>query len=188
MSWAEVKKSINTNLSKALDVLINERIDHTDNLISWENATTKNHITQAHATTDALINSVQSGLVNHTNAHLDHIVNNKTHGLIALLNAINSIKTGGSVKVIKSVQRGHVAEATQDDDVGITVPISIVDPNKSIVIINFDATHDTNGDDVLGYKYSLSATELHIPSHAYEPQFNDYYRTPAFSWQVIEFY
>lgn len=182
MSWAEIKKAINTNVNKALDVLIAEKHATTDNLISWEVGTAKQYVAQAHQDTDALIHDVHNVMSNKMDAHLDHIANNATYGLNALLTAINSIKNGGSVKVIKSVQRGHASATYLDTDIGTTVSLSTIDPNKSIVFIDGITNSDRS------WLFTVTANSLYVPYESKSSDFNGKYYTPAFSWQVIEFY
>ena len=149
MSWAEVGKAINTNLNKALNVLIDEKHTATDALINSK-----------HTTTDALI---------------------------------NSLKTGGSVPIVKSVQRGRsTAVTTGSTSVSnLTISISQINAKKAIAILNFgdyswysaDSSGQFGGVGP-GYGFTLSDTALTIYNH----QASNNYGTTACSWQVNEFY
>ena len=143
MSWAEIKKAVNSDLNKALNTLITEK----------------------HSTTDALV---------------------------------TSLKTGGAVPIVKSVQRGHSSSLTnQTSSAGVTVSLNTINPAKSIAIINFDTTSGSSADTSgyssswveYCYNYSLSANSLTIPAQGTNyTGYQYYYNTPATCWQVIEFY
>ena len=121
MSWSEVKRAINTNLSKALNVLINEKHAATDNLIN---------------TVDANVDDLVSRLTSARAGYLDYL-NNSTYGLSAIRTLVNSLKTGGTVPVIKSIQRGNVGyESAATSKTSRTITISSVNLSKSFVILS----------------------------------------------------
>lgn len=103
-----------------------------------------------------------------------------------LKNEADSIKTPGSVSIVKSVQRGTTSSTN--------VSISTVNPNKCIVIINNGVlTGSASGENTTGaYITALTATQLTITQNTYyaysKNDGTNTKRTSRISWQVIEFY
>ena len=106
MSWAEIKKAINSNISKSLDVLITEKSNEVKTVANSNNS---------------LISSIKS------------LLENTTYGLNAIKTTVNSVNNTvsvvGNIPSVKSVQRG-----TANGNGPIN--ISSVNVNKSIVILN----------------------------------------------------
>ena len=165
MSWAEIKKAINSNISKSLDVLITEKCNEVKTVANSNNS---------------LISSIKS------------LLENTTYGLNAIKNTVNSVNNTvsvvGNIPSVKSVQRG-VANLGRTYDYsggydygGANISISSINPNKSIVILNGGICMSSWTAD--GYLYSLTSTSLVIRC----PKWPDDDRTSPASWQVIEFY
>ena len=167
MSWAEIKKAINSNISKSLDVLITEKCNEVKTVANSNNS---------------LISSIKS------------LLENTTYGLNAIKNTVNSVNNTvsvvGNIPSVKSVQRGVANLGRKYDHSGYyggaNISISSINPNKSIVILNGGIRISYSDSDWLadGYLYSLTSTSLVIRCMGYQ----DDDRTSPASWQVIEFY
>lgn len=172
MSFAEIKKAINSNLAKPLNTLISELFTNTNSKIDTVNTNVTNTKTVA------------------TNAY--NVLTNSTYGnnaIRTLLNTVNTNLTGGKVPVVKSVQRGMSSgyvyrDATSSLVVGNReLTINAVDPKKCLVILRnltlYEPTYEAR-------VVSLTQTKLTV-TDSYTILAGD--KTPRdFSWQVIEFY
>ena len=172
MSWAEIKKAINSNISKSLDVLITEKSNEVKTVANSNNS---------------LISSIKS------------LLENTTYGLNAIKTTVNSVNNTvsvvGNIPSVKSVQRGvaNLCRKFDHDNSGYSgyygganISISSINPNKSIVILNGGILMNYSDGNWIadGYLYSLTSTSLAIRCMQYR---NDDFDCPA-SWQVIEFY
>ena len=182
MSWAEIKKAINSNISKSLDVLITEKSNEVKTVANNNNSLLNNS-TYGLSALQSIISNVKS------------LLENTTYGLNAIKNTVNSVNNTvsvvGNIPSVKSVQRG-VANLCRTYDRsryyygGANISISSINPNKSIVILNGGIVMSYSDDNWIadGYLYSLTRTSLVIRCMEYPSNDNSY---PA-SWQVIEFY
>ena len=104
--------------------------------------------------------------------------------------------SAGNVPIVKSVQRGTVANGKTTNSSSGTVNISSVAINKSIVLLNGIGNvtgPDSNANNMgaFGVKLtSMSATNFKYERPVYSERSGDSYDryAPGFSWQVIEFY
>ena len=160
MSWAEIKKAINSNINKSLDVLITEKSNELSTSIGNNNSLLNNS-TYGLSALQSIISNVKS------------LLENTTYGLNAIKNTVNSVNNTvsvvGNIPSVKSVQRG-VAYFDSVKYYTMDITISNVNPDKSIVLL------DSCG--CLAYVGRLSSTILTIKTEY----------TGYFSWQVIEFY
>ena len=112
MSWAEIKKAINSNISKSLDLLITEK---------------SNEISTSIGNNNSLISSIKS------------LLENTTYGLNAIKTTVNSVNNTvsvvGNIPSVKSVQRG-VAYFDSSKYYTMDITISNVNPDKSIVLLD----------------------------------------------------
>ena len=112
MSWAEIKKAINSNISKSLDLLITEK---------------SNEISTSIGNNNSLISSIKS------------LLENTTYGLNAIKTTVNSVNNTvsvvGNIPTVKSVQRG-VAFFDPGKFLTMDIIISNVNPDKSIVLLD----------------------------------------------------
>lgn len=114
---------------------------------------------------------------------LDTILKNTTYGLSAIKNAITALSTGGTVPIVKSVQRG-----TTTGDRGY-VNISTVNPSKCIVLLNgytiVPSTDQAASAFFLPYIVYFTSNQLGIGNSGTSQAGQTYV---TFDWQVIEFY
>ena len=174
MSWAEIKKAINSNISKSLDVLITEKSNEVKTVANSNNS---------------LISSIKS------------LLENTTYGLNAIKNTVNSVNNTvsvvGNIPSVKSVQRGKVNYVrnvpTADDGFSIVdiinsafhtfyydFTINSVNMDKSIVFID--------GNVFSNYFNNYSFTLLNSNTIRVYWDNDDYSNMIGFTWQVIEFY
>ena len=212
MSWAEVKK-VNSDLAKPLDELITELnteletalIAHADDFdLSKEEMevaiaelkgyladsvyglsalqTLLGTISTATASTNTKLDSSTYGL-----SALKNYLANSTYGLSALKTAISNISTGGTVPIIKSIQRGYYDSkdtSSGNSYIDKSITISSVDITKSIVLISTSTGGDTySSSSIERWGSSLeSITSTSITIHSPNRKLT------RVSWQVIEFY
>ena len=161
MSWAEIKKAINSNISKSLDILITEKSNEVKTVANSNNSLLNNS-TYGLSALQSIISNIKS------------LLENTTYGLNAIKTTVNSVNNTvsvvGNIPSVKSVQRGNVSDNYSEN---VTINISSVNVNKSIVILNGGMTSNYFSPVVL---VTLTSTNFSV-SNAYE-----------FSWQVIEFY
>lgn len=87
----------------------------------------------------------------------------------------------GSTGVVKSVQRGVSSLPSSSSSSERKITISTINPNKSFVILNSDATRGTDG----SYGQGVSLKELAAEYLFVESVYRGYM---PFSWQVIELF
>ena len=116
----------------------------------------------------------------------------QTGNIVPLDEMIESVKTPGAVRLVKSVQRSttNSMSGRHIDDYEIT--ISSVNPQKSIVLIDNGKISNENDDVDGSIVVSLTNTLLTISPNSYvyrdgaESHSED--RASSIGWQVIEFY
>ena len=79
----------------------------------------------------------------------------------------------GGVKIVKSIQKGVVTTFKVDET--ISIPISTIDPDRSIVLIS---ALTSGGNSIVGGCYVTEKTENSFSVTTWN----------KFSWQVVEFY
>lgn len=104
-------------------------------------------------------------------------------GITTLLN--NSLLDAGSV--VKSVQRGTISYQEIRNNTTYSIPISQVNPQKSIIVGQYHNTYKSDGDwthyAAVGLNNAGTAIDVKIRSTG-----NDMLFYFGMSWQVIEFY
>ena len=178
MSWAEIKKAINSNINKSLDVLITEKSNELSTSIGNNNSLLNNS-TYGLSALQSIISNVKS------------LLENTTYGLNAIKNTVNSVNNTvsvvGNIPSVKSVQRG-VAFNYRSTYSTTNVSISAVNIDKSVVITNVGgssamSTSFSPGPSApISYGVLNSSTSLTIGTSS-----NGDYAYPVY-WQVIEFY
>lgn len=192
-----IKQTLNGNLSKSLDVLIQEKTTEINAKVDG-----KANQTSIGVTTDAGGTSTRGSIFaklnkfltdwNATRAgYLDTTISSRAtqtsvNNLQTTANAIKAKMDGisSSSGVVKRVQRGVFSYYSNTTIA--TIDISAINPNKSIVLLNGDSeARPTNGDgNPAVILEQLSDTSIQIRSTA-----KGYIVTGMrISWQVIEFY
>ena len=166
MSWAEIKKAINSNISKSLDVLITEKSNEVKTVANNNNSLLNNS-TYGLSALQSIISNVKS------------LLENTTYGLNAIKTTVNSVNNTvsvvGNIPSVKSVQRGNVSNGYSDN---VTINISSVNVNKSIVILHGGAVQGSSFDNPFSPVILLTLTSTNFSVRSGHD----------FSWQVIEFY
>ena len=161
MSWAQIKKAINSNISKSLDVLITEKSNEVKTVANNNNSLLNNS-TYGLSALQSIISNIKS------------LLENTTYGLNAIKTTVNSVNNTvsvvGNIPSVKSVQRGNVSNSYSNN---VTINISSVNVNKSIVILHGGMRSNYFSPVVL---ITLTSTNFSVRSGQ------------DFSWQVIEFY
>lgn len=104
--------------------------------------------------------------------------------VMAKENEIMEMLKNGGMRVVKSIQRGNAATNINTGQ-SITVSISAVDMEKSIVIASFFNTTTSGNNNTGGVISIASPTTLSIYAAAGS---GSNYTTTSIRWQVIEFY
>ena len=139
--------------------------------------------------------TINSTLGNENFQPLDQIVVNNIQ---QVLNKLDTSSSSGN-QVVKSVQRGVQAEDTSiyygTDLINYKFPLNTVNPNKCMVHINsihyesfYRTTDATNHSLAYGHALiTLSSNQLQVSCKTISKN-DDNNFTPAFTWEVIEFY
>ena len=184
MSWAEIKKAINSNISKSLDVLITEKSNEVKTVANNNNSLLNNS-TYGLSALQSIISNIKS------------LLENTTYGLNAIKTTVNSVNNTvsvvGNIPSVKSVQRGKVNTvdgiSTMDNGFPLNargntyyydITINSVNMDKSIVFIDGNAILSNSNN----YSFTLlNSNTIRLYWGARESN-----TLWGFTWQVIEFY
>lgn len=176
--WGAIKKAINSNLNKSLDVLIQEKATETNGKVDSVDA----KIQVGNNTIGATNNTGGSTISGTVFAKLNKLLTDWTTTRAGYLDTINAnVGTLLDGRVVKSVQRG-VAEFRTDTVMSIS--INTVNAQKCMVILDGNFSNSSSNDSI-PYCKNLTSNLLEI----YANFINASYGSMRFiSWQVIEFY
>lgn len=200
--WGAIKKAINSNLNKSLDLLIQEKTIEINNKIE-NNASQKSIVnldTKVQTgnnligvTTDAVGTNTLGSVFAKLNKLLTDWTTTRAGFLDTTISSRASQDTVNNInanvgalvngRVVKSVQRGLVTPGGGHSPLGISV--STINPDKSIVILNGEwGLWDSSSGDTSWSPYlvDLQSNLLFITGAM------SAYTSAKVSWQVIEFY
>lgn len=173
MSYGEIQKTVNSNLGKPLDVLIEEK-------------TGAVNATGGTATAGGIFAKLNKLLTDWTTAragkidNIDAAISTRASqaSITTLQNTANAINTATTElingRVVKSVQIGNMVPTLMPQ----TVSHSAVNISKSIIILNGDAGDSYPVPPYITGRTSTSFTVSNARNAS----------KPPFSWQIIEFY
>lgn len=167
--WGAIKKAINSNLSKSLDVLIQEKTTETNNKID----SVDSKVQTGNNTIGATNNTGGSTISGTVFAKLNRLLTDWTTTRAGYLDTINAnVGTLINGRVVKSVQRGVTTS--------FTIPLSPINPLKSQVTL-YGTSYASSSQIRLPYVQSITSTQLILNAVGFGSG-------ESFSWQVIEFY
>lgn len=183
MSWSEVKK-INSNLGKPLDTLITEKADEVKTATASQ--TSINTVTTSIGATNNTGGTATAGSIfAKLNKLLTDWTTSRAEKIDTIATDVGTVKSNVATliggRVIKSIQRGVITGTTAASRV---VPISAVDVNKSLVLVDGDVS---STDPVIG-SIILGFTSTSITISTSRATTGEVSSTSRQSWQVIEFY
>lgn len=165
----------------------NSMISEIEEMIDNSKTSINNNVDSVYSKVNSAQTSINSKIseVKTDTSSIISSLNNSTYGLSAIKNAFGN----GSVKVVKSVQRGEITE-TQPETVNVT--ISSINTNKSILLFSTSVNTNfepTNIDDLMSeiscHGKITSSTQLTFKTGA---KASSGRAEMTISWQVIEFY
>lgn len=171
--WKEIRKILNSNLGKSLDILILEESQKINNNLN---------------------NQANNEFLNKVNYKMDNIINKSNLSINGLIEDINQIKNNTQnlkiKNIVKSVQRG-VYNNSEDVSLVVNIPISKINPEKcKINIVSRSQSKESKRISNARLK-SLATNQIEIYNHL---EFDDYsqgykpYRSYMFQWELVEFY
>ena len=172
--WGEIKKTINSNLNKSLDVLIQEKVTETNGKVdSKANQTSVDGIDTKIGVTNNTGGTASAGSIF---AKLNKLLTDWTTTRAGYIDNINTnVDSLVNGKVVKSVQRGATQLLSSlPSNAPLVVQINAVDISKTSIFIT-----STTGD-YLAFIRLLNSTQLEL-SRAGSV-------TISVNWQLIEFY
>ena len=168
--WGAIKKAINSNLSKSLDVLIQEKTTETNSKVDSVDA----KIQVGNNTIGATNNTGGSTISGTVFAKLNKLLTDWTTTRAGYLDTINTnVGTLLNGRVVKSVQRGSV-QLNLGSDIPLLVSINAVNASKTAIFIT-----STSGSITIFIRL-INDTQLEFRKFGATGTFTD--------WQVIEFY
>ena len=176
--WGAIKKAINSNLNKSLDVLIQEKVTETNGKVdSKANQTSVDGIDTKIGATNNTGGTASAGSIF---AKLNTLLTDWTTTRAGYIDNINTkVDSLVNGKVVKSVQRGFFSGSSTKTPAGVLINHNAVDLNKSLLFVSgFKANYAGSG----LITASRSSTNFLMEgssttTYAYE-----------FSWELIEFY
>lgn len=171
--WKEIRRILNSNFGKSLDILILEEAQKINNNLN---------------------NQANNESLNKVNYKMDNIINKSNLSINGLIEDINKIKNNTqnqTIKnIVKSVQRG-VYNNSGDASLVVNIPISKINPEKcKINIVSRIQSKESKRISNARLK-SLATNQIEIYNHL---EFDDYsqgynpYRSYTFQWELVEFY